>query len=681
MTVAVPPTDPYTIFTDTHPETLRLYRLLPEFLRRADEADTTCTGGYPFLRWLDLCIRWYGGVTELIDRFNYPEANTTSDLVDPLTANQEWIPWLAQLVNVEYSSSDVSTNTASWGFLRSFLDTNADGIASWWEWQGDSAPGANDGNTTWQDIQDANIAERSQLFSIRERINKRRSLTDEYTTARSANGYYDGSGPSIASAIRSVLGGVKYVWVGSRASLLTLGPVHPNTVTLTGSESEVFSFTKSVDLGSSLILPGTSGNYASTPDSAALSVTGDLEIVARVAAADWTPSADMTIVGKYGSAGQRSYRFGIKTTGVLTLGWSADGTAELSQDSSAPTITADAQWVKTTIDVVNGGNRIIAFYKAADQAIEPSSWTLVSSHTVAGNTSIFNGTAALNIGAHLDGAANQFAGRIHRAIVRSGIGGTVVLDTSFSSEAYGVTSFNDSVSTPITVNQSVAEPKARIYTGRPIKMAMERTTTDTVVNASQTYGNDVFVSNRTTSLAVGIGAGTATGVLPNGSRATVNVTVDFNRPGNCVVTATHTPNGGGASTVINAVDVTHAVSPPSGATVMTFGKGFDGTVYHADFDDVVCNLSEFAVTDSFLRTGAGVASTADTWTNNAGDSMTFNYTGTPYSGTSTVAPEWTRIHIVTRAAENPSDTVVLAAAEEMRPAGFEFVLHVATEGP
>src|SRR5205807_1447707 len=49
-------------------------------------------------------------------------------------------------------------------------------------------------------------------------------------------------------------------------------------------------------------LPGSAGNYLSTPDAAPLHVAGDLDIRAKVALDDWTPANDQWIVGKLDQA-------------------------------------------------------------------------------------------------------------------------------------------------------------------------------------------------------------------------------------------------------------------------------------------------------------------------------------------------------------------------------------------
>src|SRR3990167_486088 len=79
-----------------------------------------------------------------------------------------------------------------------------------------------------------------------------------------------------------------------------------------------------------LVLPGTSGNYASTPDSAAVSITGDIDIRVKVALDDWTPATANAVMGKIDSSDNRSYYFSVNsgaTVGKLQLATSPDGLA------------------------------------------------------------------------------------------------------------------------------------------------------------------------------------------------------------------------------------------------------------------------------------------------------------------------------------------------------------------
>ena len=218
-------------------------------------------------------------------------------------------------------------------------------------------------------------------------------------------------------------------------------------------------------------------------------------------------------------------------------------------------------------------------------------------------------------------------------------------------------------------------------TPRTITLAMDRTVTSTSSNASMTYGDTISVSQTTTALVVTVGGTTYTGVLPNGSRASVDITITINGT-SVTVLATHTPNGGGPSTVINNVNHTiTGFTQPTGSLLLTFGNGLSGDVYSATFDTSVCDITDFAVTNQFFNTGSALSSDAEVFLNNGGETMTFAYGSTPYSATASSAPEWTRIHVVTRSSERPSDAIIRNAAETSRPAGFTLSLHNATEGP
>lgn len=675
---ATPPTDDYVLWEDTDPETLRLYSLLPEFFRRADAADTSTETKYPLLRWLDTTVRWYGDVARLVDRFNYPQVNpSTSDLVDPYTSDESWTRWLGQLVNIVAIQTPDIVTTSSWQFLYSLLDAagNSDGVPQWWEWQGDSSQGANDGDNTWEYFQNANLSERTQLTPVRDAINRRRLLANSYTTARNAHGYYDGSGPSITAAIKAVLTGQQYVWVGNYAELVQLGPVRPNSVTVTGSATDYFALTSTVDLGRALVLPGTAGNLASTPHSAAFQ-NAIVEFVFRVAPESVAAGTEVIQCKRGATTG---FEFSVERSGSsVVFRRSYDGTTWGATGTSTGFLTAGTyNWVKITHNATTGA---LAFFSASDSAVEPTSWTARGTATTTTGTP-HAGTNDLVFSTNR--TTEYFAGRISRSILRTGASPTTVLDVDFSQQNEGATSFSCTTNQTITITQGATEPKAQIYTGREIVLAMDRTVTSTVTNQSLSLGSGINISQTTTALVVGVGDNTATGVLPNGSRGAVRMRLNFNYPGNCKVTATHTPNGGSASTVINGVNVATGSSfnRPSGPTIFTFGRGLSGTIYSATIDGTVANINEFAVTNRYLNTGTARASDTTIWGNSTGDSFTFNYTGTPYSGTATVAPEWTRIHVVTRSEESPNNLILFQAIETARPAGFEIVLHSAIEGP
>ena len=127
----------------------------------------------------------------------------------------------------------------------------------------------------------------------------------------------------------------------------------------------------------SCLLYGASGDYASTPDSAAASITGDIEIIARINPDDNTPSATKTILAKRKATGHRAYFLNLNTNGTLALFTSPDG-LQANQVSGTSTVTngqtdGTPWWVRVTLDVDDGsGNRVYNFYTSSEQVTDPS---------------------------------------------------------------------------------------------------------------------------------------------------------------------------------------------------------------------------------------------------------------------------------------------------------------------
>jgi hypothetical protein len=207
----------------------------------------------------------------------------------------------------------------------------------------------------------------------------------------------------------------------------------------------------------SAYLPGASGNYVSCPDAVAIRVTGDIEIVARVALDDWTPSVEMTVLAREQAAANRSYRLSVLTDGRLNLTMTTDGSTLSNATSSLAGPWADntTYWMKVTRRQSDG--RVQHFY-ASDQAIEPTGWTQLGTDlTLSSGAAIHSGTSQLEVGSRLAGVTQPLAGRVDRAIVRSGIGGTTVAD--FDAALCGQSGYTDSVGNVWTVNRSTTGRK------------------------------------------------------------------------------------------------------------------------------------------------------------------------------------------------------------------------------
>lgn len=211
------------------------------------------------------------------------------------------------------------------------------------------------------------------------------------------------------------------------------------------------------------VLPGTSGSYISAPDTAALDITGDIDIRVKVALDTWVVgSGEQTLISKFGGAPNRSWRLVLKgSNGRPFFQWSADGTNLLGgpgtyteATSDIPATNGNAIWIRVTLDVDNGsGGHTIKFYTSQDGA----TWTQLGTDRVgSGTTSIFANNNAVEIGSRNTGTIDLWPGKVYAAEIRNGINGKVVaspdLDMAFPA---GVTSFKDAEGNVWTVNGSV----------------------------------------------------------------------------------------------------------------------------------------------------------------------------------------------------------------------------------
>ncbi|MBO0917542.1 hypothetical protein [Streptomyces laculatispora] len=190
-----------------------------------------------------------------------------------------------------------------------------------------------------------------------------------------------------------------------------------------------------------LALDGTMAGVATTPDTAALDIVGDIDIRVE-ATADWYAAGSQGLVGKWNSAAaQRSYLLRLED-GKLSLNWSTAGTVTLFVSQLLPTLPRRAA-LRVTLDVNNGAGGFTCAMYWAESLSGP--WTAIGSPvSVAGVTSIYAGTAPLEVAPLAATGVLPPLGRVHRAEVRSGIDGTAVASPDFRTKAPGITGFTDS---------------------------------------------------------------------------------------------------------------------------------------------------------------------------------------------------------------------------------------------
>ncbi|GIE29956.1 hypothetical protein Ait01nite_030010 [Actinoplanes italicus] len=189
-----------------------------------------------------------------------------------------------------------------------------------------------------------------------------------------------------------------------------------------------------------------SGDIASTPDAAALDITGDLDVRIDVEPLTWDLDSILSLCGKYNTTGnQRSWALWMRYL-APTFRWSPDGTL-----ASAITVEATENIVpagsgrcaiRVTLDVNNGsGGWTVVFYTSDTIG---GTWTQLGDPvTGVGVTSVYSGTAPLRVG-YNDLASADGTGRYHAMQLRNGIAGSVVANPDFTAQTPGATSFADS---------------------------------------------------------------------------------------------------------------------------------------------------------------------------------------------------------------------------------------------
>lgn len=208
---------------------------------------------------------------------------------------------------------------------------------------------------------------------------------------------------------------------------------------------------------SHLALDGTPTGHATTPDSTAISITGDLDIRAELDM-DWYAAPPQALIGKWGpTAGTKSWVLRMSSR-FIGLFWSPDGTstslfAQVQIGQVAPRTA-----VRATLDVSNGaGGWTVRFYHAPTL---DGPWTQLGADvTGTGTTSIFDSTTPLQIAPYSPDSTpprTPFKGSGYRFEVRNGINGPVVASPDFRQLADGTTSFTDGAGAAWTLAGSAA---------------------------------------------------------------------------------------------------------------------------------------------------------------------------------------------------------------------------------
>lgn len=230
----------------------------------------------------------------------------------------------------------------------------------------------------------------------------------------------------------------------------------------------VGDFVSVYDQNNSLRCVGITNSDASTPDSAALSFAGDIDVRVKVRCDDWTPASVQVLVAKYGGGSNSSWLFRLNSAGTLNFIASANGSAStVNATSTAATGFTDGftGWLRVTLDVDNGASgNDTKFYTSVDG----TTWVqLGSTVTTASTLSIYDSTVSVTVGGR-PSAGETLIGNIYKAEVYEGIAGTLRASPDFSAQSAGTTSFADAQGNTWTVGSaaSIAVPATTGFVAR-----------------------------------------------------------------------------------------------------------------------------------------------------------------------------------------------------------------------
>lgn len=184
-------------------------------------------------------------------------------------------------------------------------------------------------------------------------------------------------------------------------------------------------------------LDGT-GDFLSCGDAAAFDITGDIDIRVGARFDDVGFSNEEWLLARWDGGDTNEQHYGLNhQAGVtaLTLIWRNSGGSLVSQASDTGLAVNTDRHYRATLDVVNGTDRVITFYRS-DETMDIQSgaisWTQHSQHVISGTTSIQGGgLGGIFLGERSDAPGQELDGRIFWAEVLDGIGGTKVINPDF----------------------------------------------------------------------------------------------------------------------------------------------------------------------------------------------------------------------------------------------------------
>jgi hypothetical protein len=138
----------------------------------------------------------------------------------------------------------------------------------------------------------------------------------------------------------------------------------------------------------------TTSHRVELTSTTATTVTGDLDVRFLVDLQGGGITVQAALGGKYGAAGQRGWRLELTSANALFFEHSSDGTNQISRTSTAIPggLLTGLVWLRVLLDVDNGSAGNTATFFTSLNGVD---WTVLSTSTLAGVTSVFSNTTSL----------------------------------------------------------------------------------------------------------------------------------------------------------------------------------------------------------------------------------------------------------------------------------------------
>lgn len=182
---------------------------------------------------------------------------------------------------------------------------------------------------------------------------------------------------------------------------------------------------------------GTSGNYAATEGGGTIGTTSGVDLRILAYSNAWTGGGTRIIASKHGAEGNRSWALSILNDGRMywqrwPLGTDASATGSISTGAIPDLVNSQHKWLRLTHSAGTFG--LAEMWHSNDPiTTDPDLVTWTKFYEVAtGDTSFFTGTAEYAVGALVSGTYTPLSGRVYHFQLRNGVGGTKVIDRSFS---------------------------------------------------------------------------------------------------------------------------------------------------------------------------------------------------------------------------------------------------------